>query len=296
LTSAHAGTVGWIGVIDTTMTLPDGRSLAYTDCGAPDGPLVVYFHGAPTSRLDLIGFEESFSAFGVRVISPDRPGYGRSSPRPGRGFNDWPHDVAALADHLGVERFAVMGASSGGPYVVACAALLPERIVGAGVIAGVTDMGWPGAWEGYEVREATLMRIGDEAAAVRWCEEHYGPDGSKFLETGSEMAPADMAFLEDEARATGFITTIREAFHQGIGGFAQDITVQGRPWPFDPSVITAPTQVLHGQADTFVPIAHGRHTADVIPSASLVAFPDHGHLSIFTEIPQLSADLTHSPR
>jgi len=296
LTSAHGGTVGWIGVIDTTMTLPDGRSLAYTDCGASDGPLVVYFHGAPTSRLDLIGFEESFSAFGVRVISPDRPGYGRSSPRPGRGFNDWPHDVAALVDHLGVERFAVMGASSGGPYVVACAAFLPERIVGAGVVAGVTDMGWPGAWEGYEVREATLMRIGDEAAAVRWCEEHYGPDGSKFLETDSEMAPADMAVLEDEAMATGFITTIGEAFHQGVGGFAQDITVQGRPWPFDPSGITAPTRVLHGQADTFVPIAHGRHTADVIPGASLVTFPDHGHLSIFTEIPQLSADLTQSLR
>ena len=71
-------------MIDTTMTLPDGRSLAYTDCGAPDGPLVVYFHGAPTSRLDLIGLEESFSALGVRVVSPDRPGYGRSSPQPGR--------------------------------------------------------------------------------------------------------------------------------------------------------------------------------------------------------------------
>ena len=296
MTWAYDGTVGWIGVIDTTMTLPDGRSLAYTDCGAPDGPLVVYFHGAPTSRLDLIGFEESFSTFGVRVISPDRPGYGRSSPRPGRGFNDWPRDVAALADHLGVERFAVMGASSGGPYVVACAALLPDRIAGAGVVAGVTDMGWPGAWEGYEIREATLMRLGDEAAAVRWCEEQYGSDGSRFLETGSEMAPADMAFLGDQAIAAGFITSIGEAFHQGVGGFAQDITVQGRPWPFDPSAITAPVRVLHGQADTLVPIAHGRHTADVIPGASLEAFPDHGHLSIFAEIPQLSADLTHSLR
>ena len=283
-------------MIDTTMTLPDGRSLAYTDCGAPDGPLVVYFHGAPTSRLDLIGLEESFSALGVRVVSPDRPGYGRSSPQPGRGFNDWPGDVAALADHLGVERFAVMGLSSGGPYVVACAALLPDRIAGAGVVAGVTDMGWPGAWEGYEVREATLMRLGDEAAAVRWCEEHFGPDGSKFLETTGELAPADMALLEDEAISTGFITTIGEAFHQGVGAFAQDITVQGRPWPFDPSVITAPTRVLHGEADTLVPIAHGHHTAEVIPGASLVIFPDHGHLSIFTEIPQLSADLTRSLR
>lgn len=80
----------------------------------------------------------------MRVVSPDRPGYGRSSPQPGRGFDDWPGDVAALAYHLGIERFAVMGASSGGPYVVACAALLPDRIADAAVVAGVTDMGWPG--------------------------------------------------------------------------------------------------------------------------------------------------------
>jgi len=283
-------------VIDTVLTLPDRRSLAYTDCGEPAGPLVVYFHGAPTSRLDLAGAEESFRAFGVRVVSPDRPGYGGSSPQAGRGFNDWAPDVAALGDHLGAERFAVMGLSSGGPYAVACAALLPERIVSAGVVAGVTDMGWPGAWEGYEQSEATLMRIGDEAAAMRWCEEHYGPDGSRFFDSDSEMAAADMALLEDEAVANAFFTTVRAAFHQGVSGFAQDITVQGRPWPFDPSLITATTRVLHGQADTFVPIAHGRHTSDVIPGASLTTFPDHGHLSIITEIPQLTADLTGSLR
>jgi pimeloyl-ACP methyl ester carboxylesterase len=212
-------------VIDTVLTLPDGRSLAYTDCGEPADPLVVYFHGAPTSRLDLVGAEESFRAFGVRVVSPDRPGYGGSSPQAGRGFSDWAPDVAALADHLGAERFAVMGLSSGGSYAVACAALLPERIVSAGVVAGVTDMGWPGAWEGYEQSEATLMRIGDEAAAVRWCEEHYGPDGSRFFESVGEMAAADTALLEDEAIANAFFTTVSEAFHQGVGGFAQDITV-----------------------------------------------------------------------
>lgn len=279
-------------MIDAALTLPDGRSLAYTGCGAPAGPIVVYFHGAPTSRLDLTTLEESFSGLGVRVVSPDRPGYGRSSPQAGRGFTDWAHDVAALADHLGAGSLAVMGWSSGGPCAVACAALLPERIAAAGVVAGVTDMGWPGAWEGYDPLEAALMRIGDEAAAVRWCQEHYGPDGSKYFDAAGELAPADLALLEDQAMATGLFTTVGEAFRQGVGGFAQDITVQGRPWPFDPSQITAPVRVLHGQADTFVPVAHGRHTADVIPGASLMAFPDHGHLSIITEVPQLAADLT----
>src|SRR3954451_4260728 len=110
---------------DTSMVLPDGRTLAYTEYGKFDEPLVFYFHGAPTSRLDLNGLDAAFGALGVRVVAPDRPGYGGSSPRPNRRRNDWADDVAALAEHLDRERFAVSGISSGGPYVAAIAALLP---------------------------------------------------------------------------------------------------------------------------------------------------------------------------
>jgi pimeloyl-ACP methyl ester carboxylesterase len=279
---------------DASITLPDRRVLAYTDCGTSDGPVVIYCHGAPTSRLDLVGFDESFRSLGVRVVSPDRPGYGGSSAQPGRGFDDWPHDVMALADHLDAERFVVIGLSSGGPYAVACAARLGDRVAAAGVVAGVTDMGWPGAWEGYEEGEAALMRVGDEAAATAWCEEHYGPDGSRFFESAGEMAPADLALLEDETMAAAIFATMGEAFRQGVAGFAQDVTVQGRPWPFDPTAIVAPTRVLHGEADTLVPIAHGRHTAEVIPGATFVPLPAHGHLSTITEIPELCGDLVGS--
>jgi len=114
--------------LDASMTLPDGRVLAYTDLGASSNPLVLYCHGAPSSRLDLVAFEDALTALDVRVVSADRPGYGRSSPQAGHHLEDWPADVAALADHLGVERFAVMGASSGGPYAVASAALLLDRV------------------------------------------------------------------------------------------------------------------------------------------------------------------------
>ena len=107
---------------DSSITLADGRLLAYTDIGAPGGPVVMYFHGAPSSRLDTTVFEDAFAALDVRMVSADRPGYGGSSPQPGRHREDWPSDVAALADRLGVERFAVMGVSSGGPYAVACSA------------------------------------------------------------------------------------------------------------------------------------------------------------------------------
>jgi pimeloyl-ACP methyl ester carboxylesterase len=279
-------------MVDASVALSDGRQLAYTDLGGPSSPVVMYFHGAPTSRLDLAVFGDAFAESGVRVVSADRPGYGGSSPQPGRRLENWPSDVAALAGHLGVERFAVLALSSGGPYAVACAALLPERVASAGIVAGVTDFGWPGAWSGYSEDEVTIMRIGDEARAVAWCEARYGADGRGFMEAGlGELAPADHAALEDEALATALMTTVGEGFRQGVGGYAQDITVQGRPWSFDAAVVNAPVWILHGDADTVVPVAHARHTAELIPGARLLTWPDEGHISIFTKVPDLIADL-----
>jgi pimeloyl-ACP methyl ester carboxylesterase len=175
---------------------------------------------------------------------------------------------------------------------VACAALLPGRVVSAGIVCGVTDFGWTGAWDGYPEAESDLMRIGDEAQAVAWCQARYGHDGRRFQEAGlGELPPADQAALEDAALATALMTTMGEAFREGVGGYAQDITVQGRPWSFDAGAVVAPVWVLHGEADTLVPVAHARHTAQIIPQARLVTRRDQGHLSILSEIPHLAADL-----
>ena len=274
------------------MTLPDGRVLAYAQVGALDGPPVLYFHGAPTSRLDLAYYDDALVARGVRAIAPDRPGYGGSTPHPGRGLDDWPADVLALADHLGLARFAVLGYSSGGPYAVVCGSRLAGRVTAAAVVAGVSDMGWAAAWDGFAEPEATLMRLGDEAAVKAACDDRYGADGSRYFDDGAaELAPADVETMADEALAAAGVRTVGEAFRQGTIGYAQDIVAQARPWPFDPASITVPTTVVHGGADTVVPVAHGRHTADVIPAASFVVHPDHGHLSIATELPDILASL-----
>lgn len=283
-------------MLDTTMTLPDGRVLGYTQLGAASGPLVFYFHGAPSSRLDLAVFDEELAMSDVRVVSPDRPGYGTSSPHPERGLADWPADVAALADHLGTERFAVMGISSGGPYAVVCAALLPDRVAAACIVAGVTDLTWPGALDGYDELWINIMNIGDEAKAKEWCDEHLGPDGSALMEGVPELAQADHAFLEDPATGSGFMLSMAEAFRQGTGGFAQDITIEGRPWRFDPASIVSPVRVIHGEADTLVPLAQSRHTVELIPGARLDILPGHGHVSLFSEIPRLSAELATTLR
>jgi pimeloyl-ACP methyl ester carboxylesterase len=234
---------------------------------------------------------DGFRDLGVRVIGVDRPGYGNSSPLPERIVADWPADVAALADHLGIERFAVMGLSSGGPYTVACASLLGDRVVAAGVIAGVTDMGWADAYDNFAADEAELMRIGDAAKALAWCEERYGPNGEHFFDHTGDLAPADEAVLADEVILTNLSLSFSEAFRPGIGGFSLDITVQARPWTFDASAITAPTNVYHGEADTLVPVAHGRHTASLIPNAQLHTFPEDGHLSMINRVPGVCSDL-----
>lgn len=284
-------------VRDTVLSLPDGRSVAYTDLGAPSGPVVIYCHGAPASRLDMVPFRNAFVALGVRVVSADRPGYGGSTPRPERSLTDWAADVASLADHLGVRRFAMLGVSGGAPYALACAALLPDRVASAGVVCGVTDFGWPGAWEDYPPEEVELMRTGTESAAKAWCEAHYGADGSRIMDADfGEQIPADQALLADPELADGLATTIGEAFRQGVSGYAQDVLILSRAWPFDPAAVVAPVEVLHGADDTMAPVAHARHTASVIPGAKLVIRPDHGHISILAEIPRVAADLVASLR
>jgi pimeloyl-ACP methyl ester carboxylesterase len=279
---------------EASVTLPDGRTLAYTDLGATDGPVVMYFHGAPSSRLDLVHFEDDLAGRGVRVVSADRPGFGGSSPQPGRRREDWPTDVAALADHVGIERFAVLGLSSGGPYAVICVALLPDRVAAAAVVEGETDFAWAGAWEGYAEDEGTLMRIGDEQQGTAWCEARYGSDGAGFFETVQDIAPADQAAFEDEAFTAALMTSMREAFRQGVAAYAQDIVIQGRPWAFDPRAIVAPVAIHHGDADTMTPLAHSRHTAELIPHARLTIWPREGHISLIRKIPEIAAELAAS--
>lgn len=280
---------------DLLASVSDDRDLAYTDIGEPDWPCVLFFHGAPSSRLRLAYLEQHFLAERIRVVSPDRPSYGRSSPRPGRLIADWVHDVAALADTLGVDRFVVAGHSSGGPYAVACAAQLPDRVSAGITLGGVTDMGWPGAWEGYPESESELMRQPDEKAAIAWCVERFGADGSGFLAaSGFQLSKPDEQLYADERLARLLAASRAEAFRQGVAGYAQDVLVQGRPWSFDPGSISAPVHVLHGELDTLLPLSHSRHTAEQIPGSILRVLPGHGHFTILGELPTIASTLVRS--
>lgn len=280
---------------DQLIDLGHSRQLAYTDIGDAGWPSVFFFHGAPSSRLRITYLEPEFLSRRIRVISPDRPSYGRSTPQPGRTMMDWPTDVSALADYLGIARFIVAGHSSGGPYALACAAALPQRVSACITLGGVTDFGWQPAWDGYPEVEADVMRAPDEETASALCEVLFGADGSRFMAAFNvDLSEADLRLYRDAVVAEQLRSARVEAFRQGVAGYAQDVYIQGRAWPFDASTITVPIVVAHGDVDTLLPLSHSRHTAEIIPGAVFRNFPDHGHFSILGELPMISASLTEA--
>jgi len=163
------------------------------------------------------------------------------------------------------------------------------------VLGGVTDMAWPPAWEGYNEMERDLMRMDDEEAAIAWCVEHFGADGEGFL-TGSDFLfpEPDNVLFADEHAGPALASATAEAFRQGVAAYAQDVVVQGRAWPFDPATINVPVHIVHGELDTLVPIAHSRHTSDLIPGSLLRVLPGHGHMTTLSELPAIVAALSCS--
>ena len=163
------------------------------------------------------------------------------------------------------------------------------------VLGGVTDMGWPGAWEGYVESEAQIMRLPDEAAAIAWCTQRFGADGSGFDNASDfEFGEPDNTLFADERAGSALASTVTEAFRQGVTGYAQDAFVQGRAWPFNPGGIDVPFEVVHGELDVLIPLAHSRHTSELVRGATLRVLPGHGHMTTVSELPSLASALARS--
>ena len=145
--------------IDIVIQVSDKRRLAYAEYGEPDGAPVLLFHGLPGSRLSWGLIPGSPFPPGLRIIAPDRPGYGRSDPKPGRTVLDWADDVAELADVLEIEKFAVLGVSGGGPGALACAWKMPERLTSVGVVSSPAPTNAPGVFEGMSKTNRFFMKL-----------------------------------------------------------------------------------------------------------------------------------------
>jgi pimeloyl-ACP methyl ester carboxylesterase len=270
-----------VATTEFDLTLPGGRTLHNYDTG-PDchgtGPAeltVVWQHGTPQTGPPP---EPLIALAGVRWLSADRPGYGGSTPRPGRSVADVAADTAALADAAGVGRFAVLGASGGGPHALACAAVLPDRVTGVVSIAGVAPFDASGLdwFAGMAAGGAAEFR----AAAA-------GPDALRaLLERAGEPAP-DLFAPPDLAALAGpygpwLIATAQDALATGRAGYVDDDLAFVAPWGFRPADVVAPVLLVHGGLDRLAPSAHSAWLAAHLPTAELDLRPGDGHLSIFT--------------
>jgi len=270
------------------VTLPDGRTLAYAEYGTPEGHPVLYFHGAPSSRLDPLLYGDAlFSEAGLRLIAPDRPGMGRSDPQRGRGFSDWPQDVLALADDLGLDRFSVLGSSGGCGYVAACAAMIPKRLHAAVAVSGAWRMDWPEAVDNLPVPLKLFWTLARRAplllsAMLRMMQASFRGDRERIMAQQKRgLPPADYAVMVQPGRLEAFIGTFNEALAQGVKGPIWDMRLYVHEWDFDPGTITLPLHLFHGEQDLQVPVALARRMTRSLPTARLVTYPDDGHLSTF---------------
>ncbi len=266
-------------MIEIDLAMGDGRMLHVYDTG-PDGDLVVFWHhGTPnigTPPEPLFGVS---AGLGIRWVSVDRPGYGGSTPLPGRTLASVAADVAGVADALGVDRFAVMGHSGGGSHALACAALLADRVTAVVSAAGLAPFGADGLdwFDGMSASSAGSLRA---AAAGRAAKEAYEAAEDK---PEMEFAPADLAAFDGPWGWFGSV--VRPAVAAGPGPLIDDDLAYVAPWGCDPATITAPVLLLHGGRDRVVPSAHAEWLATRCPTAELRVYPGRGHISVLEDAP-----------
>jgi pimeloyl-ACP methyl ester carboxylesterase len=259
---------------DRLLELDDGRTVGYATWGDPEGTPVFISHGTPGSRLDRypgIDDPEWVRKRQVRFVGVDRPGYGYSDPWPEGSLLDCAGDFVRVADDLGLERFRALGASGGAPYVIALAALAPERIVRIAVVSGAAEIGL----DEEETAEDLAAELGEEARMLREEPEEW------YAGFVAAVPEVDRRVLERLEVREIIIGMFQEAVRQGAVGWVDDNLRLGRPWPFRPDEVVADVRFHHGEEDTNAPPQHVKDLAERMPGSQLRLYPGEGHISVF---------------
>lgn len=268
-----------------TIELKDGRKLGYAEFGDPNGKPIIHFNGFPGSRLEIKLMEDQMKGKGVRFIGVDRPGMGLSDFKKGRKFLDWPDDVIELADALGFDRFAVSGASGGGPYSLVCAYKIPERLTYAGVICGIGPPEF--TKEGMmdrNVRDFEMFSwlikilIKFKTRSLRNVEKAK----KDILSQMDRYPESDREWLRKPEIIQALAEEIAEGARQGSKGLSYEFMLYRKPWGFKLEDISPNLKVIiwQGEKDVNVPVAMVREVVKLIPNCEGKFFPNDGHYSV----------------
>lgn len=268
------------------LRLADGRTIACLELGAGGGSPIIYFHGYPSSRLEARLAAGAARGRGLRLLAPDRPGFGESTFLPGRTISAWAADVAELADRLELARFAIVGVSGGGPYALACAAHIPRRVSGVALVGAPGPLALKSLTRemialnrlalGLVAHSPFLAQLAIELAAPR-IRRHPEHHVAHMMDT---VPPADREVLAKPVCRALVIESLVEALRQGGRGAALELMLLARPWDFRLQQVAVLVRIWQGLADNIVPAANARHLAEMLPSSECHYLPDEGHLSL----------------
>ncbi len=264
-----------------------GRSLAYLDLGQPNGLPIFFFHGLPGSRIEAIALHESAKTHGFRILAPDRPGFGESDPQTRYRFLDWPSEIVTMADNLGLDTFGVIGVSGGGPFALACAHAIPERLEIVLDIGGSAPK-WTDAASRQELSRvdrifstlgsylpALFLRPPFAYMAYRLHRIENGPQFAKLF--GDAISEPDRKLIEQDWVGRLLILDARESFRQGTKAVAEESILNYKSWGFALSEISMPVHLFHGTEDKLVPFSFGEFKARSIPRSVFNPIKGQGH-------------------
>jgi pimeloyl-ACP methyl ester carboxylesterase len=270
--------------VTEVVTMADGRELAYEEYGDPAGRPVLSFHGGLSSRLDAAPAHDAARQLGVRLISPDRPGIGRSTFQADRRLLDWPADVAALADSMGIDRFAVMGWSCGGPYAAACAAHLPERVTRVALLSSSVPLDLYGTTRGLSFDDRVLLfmvrRAPGLAATFLRVMIADAKESRLYREVLRAFPRVDREAIRERGSPSEAVAFVKESMRQGTDGCLQDYRVFGDPWGFSLEEITAPVDIWEGAEDRTGPPEYRAFLQRHLRETEVFVVPDEGHISL----------------
>jgi pimeloyl-ACP methyl ester carboxylesterase len=286
-----------MALTDQTTKLQDGRALGYAEFGDPSGTPVLFFHGFPASRLEGIALDTPARAVGVRLIAPDRPGFGLSDPKRGRSFSNWPDDVIQLAVHLGIYDFAVLGTSGGSPYVVACADRISERLTAAGIVSGISPL------RSQAVRltmNPDQRRMFVSVGRFPWLARRIFARSMQEVQTdfpsllkrmAAERPEVDRFILERPDVKDMLRPNLTEAFRQGVTGAAQELALYRGSWHLALKKVAYPIQIWQGRKDVITPSSMAEELASLLPHTLTRWYPDEGHSLLFARSEEILRQL-----
>lgn len=287
-----------LSTIGNRIWLRDGRWLAYAEYGDPKGKPTFYFHGLFGSRLERHPNESIATSLGIRIITIDRPGCGLSDFKLGRKLLDWSDDVAELANTLKIDRFAVVGVSGGGPYVLACAFKIPHRLTTAALISSVAPFDLPKATNGmmwsqrilFSLARHTPWLLGLPVWIMGFLLRHYPEQYLKQITT--LMPECDQVILSQPEVKEMLKEDFAEAFRAGPWGCIWEMVMLVRPWGFRLEDITIKIHLWQGDKDVNVPLQMGQYMASAIPNCHVKFCSGEGHLLFFDRWQEILAVLT----